>query len=261
MDASLLTACRYAMPFGLDVPNRLTEAVVTADAEELSLETFRHNGIIFEVIQQAPDFAAVTRGTWLQLCYDPYDSKDDKVGEVISCEGRLRDYRIVLALDGDPQQECVLDSTDGAFAIIKKVGADRVPVSPAEPFARPAPGPSALRPTQVISNGREPPAVRRTGKRPAELNNGGGDIMELRALQAIAEGTESLAVLEGEHPILGKQFKDFVTTVDNCCRKAYERFSTSLDDVLTLSPKASKEEKLKFCKSCATHQAVSGFAM
>jgi len=181
MDASLLTACRYAMPFGLDVPNRLTEAVVTADAEELSLETFRHNGIIFEVIQQAPDFAAVTRGTWLQLCYDPYDSKDDKVGEVISCEGRLRDYRIVLALDGDPQQECVLDSTDGAFAIIKKVGADRVPVSPAEPFARPAPGPSALRPTQVISNGREPPAVRRTGKRPAELNNGGGDIIVARS--------------------------------------------------------------------------------
>jgi hypothetical protein len=58
--------------------------------------------------------------------------------------------------------------------------------------------------------------------------------MELWALQSIAEGTASLAELEKKHPILGRNLKNFVATVDRCCRDAYERVAASLDDVLTL---------------------------
>jgi hypothetical protein len=67
--------------------------------------------------------------------------------------------------------------------------------------------------------------------------------VELYALQRIAEGTASLAALEQEHPILGRNLKDFVTTVNRCCRDAYERFATCLDDVLTLPAEPSEAAK------------------
>jgi hypothetical protein len=67
--------------------------------------------------------------------------------------------------------------------------------------------------------------------------------MELWALQGIADGTVSLAELESQHPILGRNLKDFVTTVNRCCRDAYQRFSTCLDEVLTLPIQATKPEK------------------
>src|SRR5471030_2105494 len=67
--------------------------------------------------------------------------------------------------------------------------------------------------------------------------------MELWALQNIADGTFSLAELERQHPILGRNLKDFVTTVNRCCRDAYQRFSICLDDVLTLSIEATETEK------------------
>ena len=59
--------------------------------------------------------------------------------------------------------------------------------------------------------------------------------MELWALHTIVEGTVSLSELEREHPILGQRLKDFVERVNRCCRDAYHRFSTCIDDVLTLS--------------------------
>jgi hypothetical protein len=65
--------------------------------------------------------------------------------------------------------------------------------------------------------------------------------MELWALQTIAEATVSLAELEQKHPVLGRQLKDFVSTINRCCRAAYERFSTYLDEVLTL-PSAPSEK-------------------
>jgi hypothetical protein len=58
--------------------------------------------------------------------------------------------------------------------------------------------------------------------------------MELWALQVIADGTVSLAELEQQDPILGRNFKDFVTTINPCCPHAYERFSTWLEEILTL---------------------------
>jgi len=67
--------------------------------------------------------------------------------------------------------------------------------------------------------------------------------MELWALQNIAEGTASLAELEQQHPILGRNFKHFVTTVNRCCRDAYERFSICLDDVLVLPNQPSEAAK------------------
>lgn len=67
--------------------------------------------------------------------------------------------------------------------------------------------------------------------------------MELWALQSIADGTVSLAELEAEHPVLGRNLKDFISTINRCCRDAYERFSSCLDDVLTLPNKSSDASK------------------
>jgi hypothetical protein len=72
--------------------------------------------------------------------------------------------------------------------------------------------------------------------------------MELHALQGIADGTVSLAELERQHPIIGRNFNDFVTTVNRCCRDAYERFSSCLDDVLTLPIEASETRKAAVLK-------------
>jgi internalin A len=69
--------------------------------------------------------------------------------------------------------------------------------------------------------------------------------MELRYLQFIADGTDSLAELERANPVLGERLKDFVNTIDSCCREAYERFSVALGDVLTLSSNPSETEKSK----------------
>jgi hypothetical protein len=67
--------------------------------------------------------------------------------------------------------------------------------------------------------------------------------MELWALQSIADGTVSLAELEREHPTMGGNFKKFVDTINRCCRDAYNRFSTCLDDVLTLPIEPDEKSK------------------
>jgi hypothetical protein len=72
--------------------------------------------------------------------------------------------------------------------------------------------------------------------------------MELWALQTIAEGTVSLAELERNHPILGRNFKGFVSTINRCCRDAYQRFSSCLDDVLTLPNAPSDAQKAAVIK-------------
>src|SRR5215470_2292436 len=76
----------------------------------------------------------------------------------------------------------------------------------------------------------------------------GGYVMQLEALQTIVEGTVSLAELEKAHPILGRNFKNFVTTVNRCCQDAYERFSICLNDVLTLSTRSGKWAKSSVIK-------------
>lgn len=88
--------------------------------------------------------------------------------------------------------------------------------------------------------------------------------MELWALQSIATGTVSLAELEEKHPILGRNFKDFVTTINRCCRDAYQRFSTCLDDVLTLPLDASEQmranvvQNLRAASDSAWFREVAG---
>lgn len=72
--------------------------------------------------------------------------------------------------------------------------------------------------------------------------------MELYALQNIAEGTVSLEELERENPILGRNLKHFVETVNGCCRKAYDRLSSRLDDVLTLPAEPSEKAKERVLK-------------
>jgi hypothetical protein len=81
------------------------------------------------------------------------------------------------------------------------------------------------------------------GVKLAQPNRMGGVFMELQALQFIADGTVSLAELEQQHPILGRNLKDFVTTINRCCRDAYQRFSTCLDDVLILPIQPTTAEK------------------
>lgn len=90
----------------------------------MSSTSFRHNGICYEVVNPTPDFAHIAPGMWLRLSYDPYDSKPDEVGEVLSCkqdEYGYRDYIVVLARDGDKQQRRDLRSSDGAFEVIRKI--------------------------------------------------------------------------------------------------------------------------------------------
>jgi hypothetical protein len=68
------------------------------------------------------------------------------------------------------------------------------------------------------------------------------DVMQLWALQSIAQGIKSLAELEALHPVLGAELKTFVLTINRCCRDAYLRFSRYLDDVITLPTTASQAE-------------------
>src|SRR5262245_25742651 len=72
--------------------------------------------------------------------------------------------------------------------------------------------------------------------------------MKLQALQNIADGIVSLAELERKHPVLGRNFKDFVDTINHCCRKAYKRLSTCLDDVLKLPSNPSDRARNKVLK-------------
>ena len=65
----------------------------------------------------------------------------------------------------------------------------------------------------------------------------------LWALQVIADGTVSLAELEQQDPILGRNFKDFITTINRCCPHAYERFSVCLEELLTLPSEPSETMK------------------
>jgi len=68
-------------------------------------------------------------------------------------------------------------------------------------------------------------------------------MMYLRTLQTIVEGTDSLAELERENPVIGAQLKDFVTRLNDDCRRAYERLSACLDAVLTLREDAGPPER------------------
>ena len=67
--------------------------------------------------------------------------------------------------------------------------------------------------------------------------------MELHTLQDIAEGVASLSELERSHPVLGRRMRDFVGTIESCCNEGYNRFSSSLNSVLTLSDRPTKAEK------------------
>jgi hypothetical protein len=71
----------------------------------------------------------------------------------------------------------------------------------------------------------------------------GGRSIYLTTLQHIADGTDSLAEVERQNPIIGAQLRDFVVRLNNDCRTAYERLSACLDSVLTLSKDSSKEER------------------
>lgn len=66
--------------------------------------------------------------------------------------------------------------------------------------------------------------------------------MELKHLRTIVEGLDSLASIEQEHPVLGKQLLRFVKEVSDCCENAYERLSKALGDVRGLSSTPSQQE-------------------
>ena len=66
--------------------------------------------------------------------------------------------------------------------------------------------------------------------------------MELFALQGIVEGADSLAQIEKEHPVIGKQFKGFIVEIQSCCEEAYGRLSDTLDMVRQISDKPSDKE-------------------
>lgn len=66
--------------------------------------------------------------------------------------------------------------------------------------------------------------------------------MELYALQRIVDGADSLAQIENEHPVLGKQLKSFIAEVQSCCEQAYGRLSTTLGTVRQIADKPSTEE-------------------
>jgi hypothetical protein len=63
--------------------------------------------------------------------------------------------------------------------------------------------------------------------------------MELPALQAIVEGADSLAQIEQEHPVIGKQFKSFIVEIQSCCEQAYGRLSETLGKARQIPDKPS----------------------
>jgi hypothetical protein len=72
--------------------------------------------------------------------------------------------------------------------------------------------------------------------------------MELRALEAIARGVETLADLERENPRLGGDLARFVKTVRDCCDEAYGNLSQKLQLVRNL-PDNPSDPQLKHVQS------------
>ncbi|MEX6690034.1 hypothetical protein QTN47_21170 [Danxiaibacter flavus] len=66
--------------------------------------------------------------------------------------------------------------------------------------------------------------------------------MELYNLHTIVDGLESLAAIEKEHPVIGKQLFDFVNEVNSCCEMAYNRLSQALGNVRNLSSQSTKKK-------------------
>jgi hypothetical protein len=66
--------------------------------------------------------------------------------------------------------------------------------------------------------------------------------MQLDALQTIVQGVDSLAQIENEHPLLGKQLKRFIVEIQSCCEEAYGRLSQTLGVVRQISDKPSERE-------------------
>lgn len=48
-------------------------------------ETFTHRGVEYKVVEQAPKPKDIRPGQWVRVLFDPYDSKDPIIGEVLSC--------------------------------------------------------------------------------------------------------------------------------------------------------------------------------
>lgn len=67
--------------------------------------------------------------------------------------------------------------------------------------------------------------------------------MNLNTLQRIANGTDSLAEIEQQSPVIGAQLKSFVMRLNDDCRRAYERLSDCLDAVLGLREGADPAER------------------
>ena len=66
--------------------------------------------------------------------------------------------------------------------------------------------------------------------------------MQLWSLQQIAKGMNSLEELEKIHPVLGDELGTFVKTINRCCRAAYSRFESYLDQVITIPVTATNSE-------------------
>src|SRR5690348_15240811 len=66
--------------------------------------------------------------------------------------------------------------------------------------------------------------------------------MQLETLRGIVEGVDSLAQLEKEHPVLGKQFKEFIAEIQSCCDDAYGRLSQTLGAIRQIPDKPSSQE-------------------
>jgi hypothetical protein len=66
--------------------------------------------------------------------------------------------------------------------------------------------------------------------------------MELLTLRALVKGVNSLSEIEKEHPLIGKQFKNFLAELQRCCEDAYGRLSQTLGVVRQVSDKPSDRE-------------------
>lgn len=206
--------------------------------------TFIHRGVAYDIIQPTANFSELRSGDWIRLSYDPYSGKDPEIGEVLSCavtqDGTYR-HQIMIARDGNREDVRNLISDDGHFEVVHERDGSM-------PMARPRIEDPELRASEIDAplaapDSSQSRALVGAGEQPMP------DTMELRALQSIAAGIESLAELERRHPVLGANLEAFVETVNDCCREAYQRFSTCLDDVLTLPSNASEAQKAKVLKT------------
>jgi hypothetical protein len=101
-------------------PDGIEQTLQTAPPVEAEL--FEHGGVTWRVKRSLNKGEDIKPGMWIRLTYDPYDSKEPKIAEVLSStESGNNDYRIIVARYGYPAERRNLDFSDGPFEEVEEL--------------------------------------------------------------------------------------------------------------------------------------------